>query len=419
MFLLIPRELRQSALYFTSVLLRCVSPFAPFCLCRKNGMLSRKMKLEEIQSLFPVRKKWIYVNHAGVGPLSLPVKDAVEKYLNEAVNEGYLAGPNWHALMHRARVNTAKLLNAEADEIAFTSSTSDGLSYVANGIDWQKGDNLLVPDCEFPANIYPWLNLKRRGVEVRFIQTKNGGFSVDQLDQLADNKTRLLSTSSVQYGTGCRAPLKKIGEWCVSRKILFCVDAIQSLGALPMDVRDAQIDFLAADGHKWLMAPEGTALFYCSRKAWNRLTPAQIGWKSVVNPLDFDHVHFDLKENAQKFEPGSDNVMGVHALNAAIELLLQIGIENVEKQIKTCTGKLRGEILKQWPGAKIISPEEPQKQSGIVAVQIESDPVQAVERLTRNKIYAASRRGFLRFSPHVYNDISEMEKLVQTGKEIV
>jgi len=186
-----------------------------------------------------------------------------------------------------------------------------------------------------------------------------------------------------------------------------------------MDVKEFQIDFLAADGHKWLLGPEGTALFFCSKRVWDKLTPNTIGWKSVVNPLDFDHIHFQLKPNAQKFEPGSDNVMGIHALNAAMELLLDHGVEQIEKRLHGLTDFLRQQIKAHWPKATLISPEADQERSGIVAVDLKSDPNPVVEKLSQENIYVAARRGWLRLSPHFYNTEEEMDKIVHRTKNIL
>ncbi len=372
------------------------------------------------RDLFPVTQNWTYVNHAAVGPLPKTSLEAVHQFMTDSSEHGYTAAPKWHALIARARVNVAKLIHASSsEEIAFTSSTSAGLAFVAQGVKWNKGDNLLIPDCEFPANVYPWLDLQKKGVEVRQIPTQNGKVLFEEIEKLADKKTRLISISSVQYGSGWIAPLKEIGEWCQANSVLFCVDGIQGCGAVPINVEECHIDFLAADAHKWLLGPEGTAFFYVSKRVWDQVTPSIIGWKSVQNPLDFDHIDFTLKEGAQKFEAGSDNVLGIHALNASLELLLEVGIETIHQKIVTLTQILTTLIEKEWPDTKLISPENPKERSGIVALKTTKDPNKLIEQFLNEKIYCATRRGFLRISPHFYNNDEEMELIVHKGKKFI
>jgi len=349
------------------------------------------MNLDQVRQLFPVTKNVVYANHAAVGPISIRVKEAVDNFLKGYVNQGYLAGPEWQKLLSKARQNVAKLINATPSEIAFTSSTSQGLSFVAGGLEWKKGGNILVPDCEFPANVYPWLSLEKKGVKVKFIPSVDSKLSLDQIQKQADSQTRLLSISSVQYGSGWRAPLEELGNWCRSKNIFFCVDAIQSLGVIPMDVQKYKIDFLAADGHKWLLGPEGTALFYCSSRVRDKLTPNVIGWKSVENPLDFDHIHYTLRSDAQKFEAGSDNMLGIHALNASIELLLELGMDSVWKKVSSLTHHLIEQTKNNLPSAEIVSSEKPDERSGILAIKIPSDPTQIIEKLLKDKIYVSTR----------------------------
>lgn len=377
------------------------------------------MDFTTYRPLFPVTQNWIYVNHAAVGPLSTRVQESVQQFIKESVEHGYTAAEKWHTLIAQARQNVAALINSEIDEVAFTASTSEGLSFVANGLQWNKGDNLLVPDCEFPANIYPWLDLEKQGVEVRRIPSKEGRISLEEIEKLADSKTRLLSTSSVQYGSGWATPLKQLGTWCRKNNILFCVDGIQSCGILPMDVKAFQIDFLAADAHKWLLGPEGIAFFYCSNRVVDQLSPSVIGWKSVENPLDFDHIDFTLKKGAQKFEAGSSNVLGIHALNATLELLLEVGIDSIQKQVLHLNQILVDQIQKEWPKTESLVPEKQEERSGIVALKVASDPVQLVSTFLKEKIYLASRRGWLRISPHFYNTEEEMEIIVHKGKKLL
>jgi len=252
-----------------------------------------------------------------------------------------------------------------------------------------------------------------------FTPSPGGRPDIRELKARADRRTRLLAVSSVQYGSGWRAPLEQLGAWCRSRGILFCVDAIQSLGAIPLDVARAQVDFLAADGHKWLLGPEGTGIFFCSRRAAGQITPALFGWNSVENPHDFDTPHFERpRRDAKKFEPGSGNILGIHALNAAIELLLEAGIHAVQKKIFALNDLLAEEVRRRWPAARIASPLAPEERSGILAVAVPGDPAALAAQLLKRNIFVSSRRGWLRFSPHAYNTPAEIKLAVQTAAEM-
>lgn len=377
------------------------------------------MNFQEMRRLFPVTKKLVYLNHAGVSPISKPVKAAVDRFVKGYLDRGFTAAREWHAEEKEARGNAARLIGAQPDEIAFVANTSHGLSLVAAGLDWRAGDNLLVPDCEFPANLYPWLSLKKKGVEARLIPSRAGRPNVEELKRMADRRTRLLAISSVQYGSGWRAPLEELGAWCRSRGILFCVDGIQSLGAIEMDVEKFRIDFLAADGHKWLLGPEGTGFFYCSGRAESQIAPSHFGWNSVADPLDFDHPHFDRpRRDAKKFEPGSNNLLGIHALNAALGLLLSIGIAQIQARLFELGDRLVAELLRGWPQARVVSPLSPAERSGIIAVETPGDPQALAAWLLEKGVFVSSRRGWLRFSPHAYNTPQELKLAVQTAAEI-
>jgi selenocysteine lyase/cysteine desulfurase len=242
--------------------------------------------LESYRKEFPITKNYIYLDHSGVAPASLRVKNAIERFLAESAEGGAFHYPKWAQRVNEIRSACARLINAAPDEIAFVKSTSHGLSIVAEGFDWKPGDNVLIYEKEFPSNIYPWLNLKRKGVEVRAIPSREDSLEFRDIERLIDPRTRLLSISSVQFANGFRIDLKRVGELCEQKSVLLCVDAIQSLGVIPMDVEAFHIDFLSADAHKWLLGPEGIGIFYCRRGLAERLSPPLIGWRCVQNELD-------------------------------------------------------------------------------------------------------------------------------------
>ncbi len=232
-------------------------------------------------------------------------------FLDESTEGGSFHYPEWAERIVEIRRACAQLINAGPEEIAFVKSTSHGLSIVAQGLDWRPGDNVLIYEKEFPSNIYPWLNLKSKGVEVRTIPSRDGRILFEDISRLINSRTRLLAISSVQFSNGFRIDLEKVGSLCRDKQVLLCVDAIQSLGMVPMDVKAFHIDFLSADAHKWLLGPEGIGIFYCSNGLAERLSPPLIGWKSVQNEFAFDRPDFLLKTNCLRFEEGSMNLLGI------------------------------------------------------------------------------------------------------------
>ena len=287
--------------------------------------------------------------------MSLRVKKAIETFLAESAEGGAFHYPRWAQQVVNIRRSCAGLVNADPNEIAFVKSTSHGLSIVANGLHWRAGDNLLVYEKEFPSNLYPWLNLKTRGVEIRMIPSRDNVIDLDDIERLIDARTRLLAISSVQFATGFRVDLLKLGDLCRSRNVLFCVDAIQSLGVIPMDVKAFNIDFLSADAHKWLLGPEGIGIFYCRRELAEQLTPPLIGWKSVRNEFSFESPDFELKVDALRFEEGSMNVMGILGLGAAVDLLNEVGVDAVADRVLDLGDRIIGEAESR--GFMVVTPK--------------------------------------------------------------
>jgi cysteine desulfurase/selenocysteine lyase len=361
---------------------------------------------ESYRREFPVTKKYIYLDHSGVSPVSLRVTNAIEKFLQESSEGGAFHYPSWAQRVVDVRRTCARLINAGADELAFVKSTSHGLSLVAAGLDWRPGDNVIMYEKEFPSNIYPWLNLRGRGVEVKAIPARGNRIELNDIEQLIDSRTRLVAISSVQYVNGFRIDLKKLGELCKEKKVLLCVDAIQSLGAFPLDVKALQIDFLSADAHKWLLGPEGIGMFYCRRELAERLNPPLIGWKSVQNEMDFGRVDFRLKTDALRFEEGSMNLLGIFGLGAAIELLLEIGIGNVEARVLALGNIIIREANDR--GFSVLSPETQSERGGNILFRGNFDPAAARDRLLGKGIMVNVRGNGLRVSPHFYNTAEEL-----------
>ncbi|MCH8030115.1 MAG: aminotransferase class V-fold PLP-dependent enzyme [Candidatus Dadabacteria bacterium] len=363
--------------------------------------IEKTRDINSIRALFPVTQKYIYLDHAGVAPVSNVAADSVNEFLREATHDGVFKYGSWTRRVEKARRRCARLIGAELNDVCFVKNTSHGLSIVASGLDWKEGDNVLIVEGEFPANVYPWLSLEKKGVEVRTIPLHGTEIRLDDIERLMDSRTRLLSISSVQYWSGFRVDLEAVGRLCGRKGVRLFVDAIQSLGVVPMDVKEFGIDFLAADGHKWLLAPEGTGIFYCAPELAAEIDPPLVGWKSVVNESDYENIDFRLKPTALKFEEGSFNFMGITALGATVNLLLEFGIENVYDRVLGLGDLVIAEAEKR--GMSVVTLKERERRAGIVTIAGGFDPEPVRDDLKSMGVMVNVRGGGLRVSPHFYN----------------
>jgi selenocysteine lyase/cysteine desulfurase len=268
-------------------------------------------------------------------------------------------------------------------------------------------------DLEYPSNVYAWWSLKPRGVETVLLRGRDGRLPLESVEEaLRHPRTRLLALSSVEFGSGARNDLPALGRLCRERGVLFCVDAIQSVGCFPFDVAECQIDFLAADGHKWMLSVEGCALFFCRRDLLARLTPRVIGWRSVTHNTDFDRYHEELQPSAGRFEEGTPNTPGIFALGAAIDLLLELGVDAIGRRVLELTGRLCDALSEH--GAEIASPRGPGEASGIVAFRMPDEaPGKTAARLRAAGVFVVERRGCVRASPHFYNSPEDLDRLIR------
>lgn len=365
--------------------------------------------VESYRSEFPVTERYLYLDHAGIAPVSIRVVRAVREYLEQASRGGAFHYAEWSQRVRHVRTAAAQLVHSAPDEIAFIRSTSHGLSLVAEGLDWNVQDNVVVYEKEFPSNLFPWMHLKRKGVEVRLLPYRGGEIALEDIERTVDRKTRLLSISAVQFTNGFRMDLKRLGAFCKDKGILFCVDAIQGLGAIGLDVQECHVDFLAADAHKWLLGPEGIGIFYCRRGLAERLHPSLTGWKSVRNELSFEDPVFELKNDALRFEEGSLNLMGICGLGAALDMLLEIGMERVEKRVLDLGDHVMRRAGER--GMNILTPQARDKRAGIVTITGAGDPVRMRDELRRNGIMVNVRLGGIRVSPHFYNTEEDIDRL--------
>ncbi len=359
---------------------------------------------------FPVTERYCYLNNAGVAPMSLAAATAVRSWADEMLHHGAARYSQLYAGIVQARRTCARLVGAAPEEIAFVANTSDGLSLVANGLEWKPGDRILVPDLEFPANVYPWLSLaERKGVVVERIPFVDGRCPPEQIEARLPG-ARLLSLSAVSFANGFRYDLAAVGDLCRKHGVLFCVDGIQALGAIPVDVRRAKIDFLAADGHKWMTGPEGLGLFYVARERMPELYPSKIGWSNVANPLEFSTIDFRLRDDAGRYEEGTPNVGGILGLGAALEALLAVGIETIHARILALTDRLVSELPAL--GYRVRSPRAGADRSGIVSFLGDADDAARMAKASEAGIVIAYRGGALRASPHAFNDDADLDRLL-------
>jgi len=374
---------------------------------------SPRVNWARTRSYFPVASELVYLNHAGVAPISTRVEEAVRRYLAEATRRGaFDYARAYDAEIERVRGRAALLLGASPDEVAFVKNTTEGLGLVAAGLEWQPGDQVVSCDLEYPSNVYPWWSLSDRGVETVMLRAENGRLAIERIEEaFRSARVRVLALSSVEFGSGQRHDLEAIGRLCQERGVLFCVDAIQSLGCLPIDVVRQHIDFLAADGHKWLLSVEGCGVFYCARRALELVRPRVVGWRSVVDNENFDTYHTELQPGAGRFEEGTPNTAGIFALGAAIDLILELGIDAIAARVLALTDRLAEGLRER--GAVCLSPRGLDEASGIVSFRLPDEPVErTAARLRARRIFVVARRGGVRASPHFWNDEAEVDRLL-------
>ncbi len=371
------------------------------------------------RKLFPVTSQYAYLNHASISPLPYPVTYAMQRFLHDQSFHGTEMSEEWWHIDQRVRQRFARLINAQPEQVCFTRNTSAGLITVAEGLSWQPGDTIITVADEFPSNVYPWLNLQRRGVEVRFVPCKDGRMLVEDLAALMDEHTRLVSLSFVQFGTGFRAPLAAVGKLCRERGVLFGVDGIQGLGALQLDVQACQIDFLAASSPKWLMAPLSVGVLWISPELMPKMGIPERSWRSFIEPFDFYNYQQPLKDTAERFEGGSNNMTCLVGLDAALELFETAGPPEIEARVLGLTERLAHGL--QERGYPVISPQGEGERSGIVCFKARPDgiPVEQIcQRLKEAKIIVVQRGNAVRVSPHFYNTEEEIDRLLVALQEL-
>ena len=372
---------------------------------------------EAIRSFFPVTEKFIYMNHAAVCPLSTRVRESMTALVDDVTQNGSVNYAGWLRAYENTRASAARLVNAHPHEIAFMRNTSDALSAVANGINWREGDTVVGCNVEFPSNVYPWMRLaEERGVRLKQSPEREGRIDADELLSLVDDRTRVVAISWVQFASGFRAPLARIGQFCRDRNIIFVVDAIQGLGGLRLDVERDCVDAFAADAHKYLLGPEGIALLYVSDRVIDRIKPTVLGWTSVKKYEQHLDYNLDYREGALRFECGTLNTAGVYGLGAAVDLFLEVGPEKIEEHLLSLSDYLTERLNEK--GYSVVSSRRKGETSGIVTCTHERhSPGSLYHSLLSKNIITAPRAKRLRISPHFYNTRQEVDRLIDALPE--
>jgi len=372
---------------------------------------------EKYRKEFPITENMIYMNNAAVSPPSTRVLDAI----NETARKYSLQGTTCREEIVLEEMNTRKavadLINAAPEEIAFIKNTTQGILIAANGIRWREGENVVLPFGEFPANVYPWLSLKERGVETRLVEPKDGVVTADMLIEASDEKTRAISVSAIQFSTGYRIDLDKLGAFTREHGIYFHVDGIQAVGMIDLDVKRYGIDFLSTGGQKWLLAVSGTGFFYCRKEIIEELNLWNPGWVGVEDPWAFTDYGQSYKRDAGRFEEGSKNVLGIAALGASVARFLEIGMPAVEEKVISMTDELEEKLRSM--GFKITSPRGEGEKSGIICFQSEKIEAEKIfDSLKAGNVVTSLRLGNIRVSPHFYNNASDIEGFIKALEKL-
>lgn len=366
---------------------------------------------ENLDREFPVRRNLVYFNHAAVTPLPRRVADAIEAHTENTKLRGAADWRRWYSDIERAREKTAAFLGADRLEIAFLPSTSWGLNLVAQAFDWKPGDNVVGDDMEFPANIYPWMLLEKRGVELRLAKNRGGRVTAEDIAARIDARTRIVAVSWVAFHNGWVYPIHEIGRLCRERGILFVVDAIQGLGVLPLDVSQTPVDVLVADAHKWLLGAEACAVFYVAESARDKLPPPFGGWWNIRTEKSYLDYGLDFHPGGRRYEAGSMPTAQIMGLDAALDLLTAMGQPAVrDRTLATRAALSAGLAARGW---RIATPE-PLASGILAAVPPGGDDRRMAKELEKRGIIVSPREGAVRFSPHAYNDTSEVSRLLES-----
>jgi selenocysteine lyase/cysteine desulfurase len=369
---------------------------------------------EEIRGLFPATQKYVYLNSAAVSPMPSVAVEAVLKQLRDVSENGTVNMQEWLDTKKRCRNTVAEMLNVKPETVAFMRNTSDGFSTVANGIDWAEGDNIVTFAKEFPSNFYPWRRIRDvYGVELRTVPERDGRIDLDEFIGLIDSNTKVVSISAVQFNSGFRADLEKIGRAARAVDALFAVDMIQAFGVIPFDLDAQFVDVACGASHKWLFSPEGCGIIYLSERARNRIEPTQVGWISVETPWDFNNYEQNWKQNALAWESGTGPSSLFYGMEQSLKILNEIGAEKIQDYLEELTDLLC-ELLRA-KDYKIVSSREKGEKSQIVSLMPKAgqNSSEVAAKLQEKNIIISPRGERLRIAPHIFNNRSDIERLIE------
>lgn len=368
--------------------------------------------LDRYRSQFDyLRDGRIFLNHAGTSPFPRCVVEAIRRYL---VWNQTLTPDDWKQILGKyndARRAIARMLRVEPDTIALSRNTTEGINWVANGIDWKKGDRVVTVNKEYPANIYPWRRLQERGVDLHLIEPVEERVPLEVIEKALTSNVRLLTLSFVEFSSGFRFDLEAVGRLCKEKEVLFHVDLIQGMGVFPIDLKRWRVDFASGGGQKWLLGPQGSGFFYCPVENLDRIQVSCVGATSVKHWLPYTEYDFTLADGAKRFEYGTPSMPSIIGMGAAVDMLLEAGMEYVRDRVRLVTDTLIDGATRK--GFRCHSPRGETEWSGIVMLSHPTDsPHSIVHRLQANHIEAVEREGLIRFSPHFYQTEDEMKRVV-------
>lgn len=365
---------------------------------------------------FPVNDECVYLNHAAVAPWPESARRAVSEFATENVALGASQYPQWLSVEQSLKRNIEQLIDAPSGSVALVKNTSEALSFVAYGLQWQAGDVVVISDQEFPSNRIVWESLADKGVKVIEVSLPEHDPEAELLAAIAQ-KPRLLSISAVQYATGLRLDIERLGQACRQHNVLFCIDAIQAVGAQPFSVVQNLCDFAMADGHKWMLGPEGLGFFYVRPEVIEQLSIMEYGWHMVADAGNYTTREWQPAADARRFECGSPNMLGAYALNASTGLLLKVGLPQVEYAIAERIQYLRDGLAEL--GAQFVNPLLEQRPSGILTFHFwQADSAKMYQLLMRSGVICANRGGGIRFSPHFHTPQETLDEAIEAVAEI-
>jgi len=363
-----------------------------------------------LPSEFPLEPDLCYLNHAAVGPWPRRTAQAVANFAQQNMTRGAEDYPAWMEVERRLRERLARLINAGGpDDIALVKNTSEGLSIISQGLNWCSGDAIVGLAGDFCSNQMPWEALTDRGVSYLAVDALSDPDPEGALIAAISNKTRLLAISTVHFATGYRFDMQRLSDACRSKGVLLSVDAIQSLGALPFDLNETPADFVTSGGHKWLLCPEGLGFLYCRPELRTQLSLHQFGWAMRDTPYAFESESWTPASTARRFEAGTPNMIGIHAMEASLGLFEELGMDFVQERLRENVGFLETELQK-IPGVTVVTPENPEKRAGILTFRhAGTDAAALYGQLMKNRVICAARAGGIRLAPHFYTPRPTLE----------